>query len=133
MLPVATLAIGSLGPFLRFMRTAAGEALRQDFVRTARAKGVSRRRLLWGHVLRNASLPLVTLIGLYMGALFSGALIVEILFRQLGMGRAIYDAILNNDYNLALVGLLLATAATLLGNLLADLAYARLDPRIALG
>lgn len=132
-LPVATLAIGSLGPFLRFMRTAAGEALRQDFVRTARAKGVSRRRLLWGHVLRNASLPLVTLIGLYMGALFSGALIVEILFRQLGMGRAIYDAILNNDYNLALVGLLLATAATLLGNLLADLAYARLDPRIALG
>ncbi len=131
-LPVATLALGSFGPFLRFMRSAAGEAMRHDYVRTARAKGVTRRRLLWGHVLRNAALPLVTLIGLSAGSLFSGALITEILFRQLGMGRVIYDAVLGNDYNLALVGLLVATAATLIGNLLADIAYARLDPRIAL-
>lgn len=131
-LPVVTLALGSLGHFLRFMRAGAGEALTQDWVRTARAKGVSRPRLLWRHVLPAASLPLVTLLGLSVGALFSGALVTEILFRQLGMGRVIYDAILGNDYNLALAGLLVATAATLLGNLLADLAYARLDPRIAL-
>ncbi len=131
-LPVATLAIGSLGHFLRFMRAAAGEAMTQDWVRTARAKGVTRQRLLSRHVLPAASLPLVTLVGLSVGGLFSGALVTEILFRQLGVGRVLYDAIQGNDYNLALVGLLLATAATLLGNLLADLAYARLDPRIKL-
>lgn len=131
-LPVATLALGSLGHFLRFMRAAAGEALRQDWIRTARAKGVGRGRLLWRHALPAASLPLVTLVGLSVGALFSGALVTEILFRQLGMGRVLYDAIVGNDYNLALVGLLVATAATLAGNLLADLAYARLDPRIRL-
>ncbi|HKY93658.1 MAG TPA: ABC transporter permease, partial [Kiloniellales bacterium] len=131
-LPVLTLALGTLGIYLRFVRRAAGEALRQDFVRTARAKGVSRRRLLWGHVLQNAALPLVTLIGLSFGALFSGALVTEVIFRQLGMGRVLYDAVAGNDFNLALVGLLVATAATLLGNLLADLAYARLDPRIEL-
>jgi peptide/nickel transport system permease protein len=131
-LPVLTLALGSLGIYLRFVRRAAGEALRQDFVRTARAKGVSRRRLLWGHVLQNAALPLVTLVGLSFGALFSGALVTEVIFRQLGMGRVLYDAVAGNDYNLALSGLLVATGATLLGNLLADLAYARLDPRIEL-
>jgi peptide/nickel transport system permease protein len=132
LLPVLTLALGSVGVYLRFVRRAAGEALTQDFVRTARAKGVSRRRLLWGHVLQNAALPLVTLVGLSFGALFSGALVTEVIFRQLGMGRVLYDAVAGNDFNLALVGLLVATAATLLGNLLADLAYARLDPRIEL-
>jgi peptide/nickel transport system permease protein len=83
-------------------------------------------------VLRNAALPLVTLVGLSFGALFSGALVTEVIFRQLGMGRVLFDAVVGNDYNLALVGLLVATAATLLGNLLADLAYVRLDPRITL-
>jgi len=131
-LPVTTLALGSLGVYLRFIRRSAGDALRQDFVRTARAKGVSRRRLLWGHVLQNAALPLLTLVGLSFGALFSGALVTEVIFRQLGMGRVLFDAVAGNDFNLALVGLLVATAATLLGNLLADLAYARLDPRIEL-
>ena len=131
-LPVLTLALGSFGGYLRFMRRSAADALRHDFVRTARAKGVSRHRLLWGHVLRNAALPLVTLVGLSFGALFSGALVTEVIFRHLGMGRVLFDAVAGNDYNLALVGLLVATAATLLGNLLADLAYVRLDPRIAL-
>lgn len=131
-LPVLTLALGSVGIYLRFVRRAAGEALTQDFVRTARAKGVSHRRLLWGHVLQNAALPLVTLVGLSFGALFSGALVTEVIFHQLGMGRVLFDAVNGNDFNLALVGLLVATAATLLGNLLADLAYARLDPRIEL-
>jgi peptide/nickel transport system permease protein len=80
--------------------------------------------------MRNALLPLVTVVGLSFGSLFSGALIVEIMFSWLGMGKLMYDAILGNDYNLALVGLLFATAATLLGNLLADTCQVALDPRV---
>jgi peptide/nickel transport system permease protein len=106
------------------------EVLRQDFIRTARAKGASPRRLLYGHALRNAMIPFVTILALDFGTLFSGALIVEVVFAYLGMGKTIYDAIMGNDYNLAMVGLLLATAAVLLSNLAADLAYAWLDPRI---
>jgi len=132
-LPVAVLTLSVAGVFLRFMRSAASEALGQDYVRTARAKGLGRARVMAAHVMPNAALPLITLIGLQLGALFSGTLIVEILFRQLGMGRVLYDAVLGNDYNLALVGLMLTTAATLVGNLLADLCHAWLDPRIALG
>lgn len=82
------------------------------------------------HALRNALLPVVTLIGLDLGSLVSGALITETMFSQLGMGKTIYDAVMGNDYNLALVGLLTAAAATLIGNLGADIAYAKLDPRI---
>ena len=77
-------------------------------------------------------LPVVTVLALEAGSLLSGALVVETVFARLGMGRLIYDAIMGNDYNLALAGLLLATLATALCNLAADLAYARLDPRIAL-
>jgi len=131
-LPVLTLTLAIAGVFLRFLRSSAQEVLTQDFVRTARAKGVGPARLMRSHVLPNAALPLITLIGLNLGSIFSGTLIVEILFRQVGMGRVLYDAVVGNDYNLALVGLLLATAATLAGNLLADLAQAWLDPRIAL-
>ncbi len=131
-LPVGVLAFSIAGVFLRFMRASASEALNQDYVRTARAKGVGRARVMVRHVLPNAALPLITLVGLQLGAIFSGTLIVEILFRQLGMGRVLYDAILGNDYNLALIGLMLTTAATLVGNLLADLCHAWLDPRITL-
>jgi peptide/nickel transport system permease protein len=76
-------------------------------------------------------LPVVTLVALNAGALFSGALVVETVFARLGMGRLIYDAILGSDYNLALAGLMLATVVTLLCNLAADLAYTRLDPRVS--
>jgi peptide/nickel transport system permease protein len=100
-------------------------------VRTARAKGLSGRQVVLGHVLRNAMIPVVTILALNFGALFSGALITETMFGYLGMGKTIYDAILGNDYNLALIGLLLATATTLLANLAADLCYTWLDPRIA--
>jgi peptide/nickel transport system permease protein len=106
------------------------EALRQDYVRTARAKGLSQARVVVGHVLRNAMIPVVTILALDLGTLFSGALITETMFGWLGMGKTIYDAIMGNDYNLALVGLLFATAVVLLANLLADMAYAWLDPRI---
>ncbi len=132
-LPVATLSIATLGGILRFVRAAAMEALRQDYVRTAFAKGLSERQVVLGHVLRNAMIPVVTILALNFGALFSGALITETMFGTLGMGKTIYESILGNDFNLALVGLLLATLTTLLANLLADLCYAWLDPRISYG
>lgn len=130
-LPVLTLTLASVGGFTRFMRAAMLEALSQDHIRTARAKGLSRRRILVAHALRNALLPLVTVVALSFGTLFSGALITETMFSWAGMGRTIYEATLGNDYNLALVGLLTATGFTLAGNILADLLYAGLDPRIS--
>ncbi len=129
-LPVATLALLRIGTYLRFMRAAMIEALRQDYVRTARAKGASERRVVWRHALRNALIPVVTIVALSFGSLFSGALITETMFAYPGMGKLIYDAILGNDFNVALAGLLLATALVLLSNLAADIAYAAADPRI---
>jgi peptide/nickel transport system permease protein len=131
-LPVATLTLVQLGTYTRFMRGAMIETLRQDYVRTARAKGAPEGRVLWGHALRNALAPVLTILALSFGALFSGALITETMFAWPGMGKAIYQAILENDYNLALVGLLIATFTTIAGNLLADLAYAWLDPRVSI-
>ncbi|MFQ5467592.1 MAG: ABC transporter permease [Kiloniellaceae bacterium] len=130
-LPVATLTLATLGGTLRFVRAAVMEALRQDYVRTARAKGLSRAQVVTGHVLRNAMIPVTTILALNFGALFSGALITETMFAYLGMGKTIYDAILGNDFNLALIGLLLATLTTLVANLAADVCYAWLDPRIS--
>lgn len=130
-LPVIALTIATIGGVIRFMRAAAIEALRQDYVRTARAKGLSGRQVVTGHVLRNAMIPVATILALQMGNLFSGALITETIFAYLGMGKTIYDSVVGNDYNVALVGLLLATLTTLLANLLADLAYTWLDPRIS--
>ncbi|MDX1709749.1 MAG: ABC transporter permease [Rhodovibrionaceae bacterium] len=129
-LPVMTLTLASVGGITRYVRASVMEALRQDYVRTARAKGLSQTRVVAGHVLRNAMIPVVTILALDLGTLFSGALITETMFGWLGMGKTIYDAIMGNDYNLALVGLLFATAVVLLANLVADLAYAWLDPRI---
>jgi peptide/nickel transport system permease protein len=130
-LPVATLTIATTGQFIRFVRAEMIEVLRMDYIRTARAKGVGHRRMLRRHALRNALIPVVTVVALQFGTLFSGALVTETLFAWRGMGKLIYDAILGNDYNLALMGLLFATLFTLIGNLLADLAYAWLDPRIS--
>lgn len=131
-LPVATLTIASLAGYTRFLRAALIEAMRQDYIRTARAKGNSERRVLLRHALRNALNPVVTVVALSFGSLFSGALITETMFAYPGMGKLIYDAVMGNDYNLALAGLLFATLVTLLSNLAADIAYAGLDPRISL-
>ena len=130
-LPVATLTIFSVGSYTRFVRAAMIEVLRQDYIRTARAKGAGSSRVVWVHALRNAMIPVVTVVALSFGTLFSGALITETMFAYPGMGKLIYDSIMGNDYNMALVTLLFATAVTLAANLLADLAYAWLDPRIS--
>jgi peptide/nickel transport system permease protein len=131
-LPVITLALANTGAFTRFIRAAMIETLRMDHIRTARAKGAKEARVVMIHALRNAMIPVVTVIALSFGALFSGALITETMFAQPGMGKMIYDAILGNDFNLALTGLLFATVVTLFSNLVADLAYGWLDPRITL-
>ncbi|HWE72152.1 MAG TPA: ABC transporter permease [Stellaceae bacterium] len=130
-LPVATLTLVSMGSHLRYIRASIIETLRQDFIRTARAKGAGEFRVLAGHALRNALIPVVTVLALSFGNLFSGALITETMFAYPGMGKLIYDSILGNDFNLALAGLLVATVMVLLGNLAADIAYSAIDPRIS--
>ena len=130
-LPVLTLTMLTAGSVLRFTRSAMLETLRQDYIRTARAKGLGPLGVVLGHALRNAMIPVVTVLALHFGALFSGALIVETMFAYLGMGKLIYDSIMGNDFNLALTGLLFATLLTLASNLAADLIYAWLDPRIS--
>ena len=129
-LPVATLTLLTAGTFIRFVRAAMIEALREDFIRTARVKGLSTTAVVVRHALPHTALAMITIIALHIGSLFSGALVVETIFAYLGMGKLIYDSILGNDYNLALVALLLVTLVTLLANLLADLAYGQFDPRI---
>ena len=130
-MPVATLALANTGQFTRFVRAAMIETMRMDHVRTARAKGAAERRVVLVHAVRNAMIPVVTVMALSFGTLFSGALVTESMFAAPGMGKMIYDAILGNDFNLALTGLLFATLVTLLSNLAADIAYGWLDPRIA--
>ncbi len=129
-LPVLTLVLLQIGGYVRFMRAAMIEVLRQDYVRTAEAKVLKPARVLLRHALPNALIPVVTIVALGFGGLFSGALITETMFAWPGMGKLIFDSIMGNDFNLALAALLFATLLTLLGNLLADLAYAWLDPRI---
>lgn len=130
-LPIVSLTIAGIGGHTRYMRASMIETLRQDYIRTARAKGLGETRVVLGHALRNALIPVVTVIALDLGMLFSGALITETVFAYPGMGKLIFDSIMGNDYNLALVALLMATALTLAGNLLADAAYVGLDPRIS--
>ncbi|KXF82002.1 ABC transporter permease [Enterovibrio coralii] len=131
-LPVTSLTVLSVASHSRFVRGTMLEVLRQDYIRTAQAKGASKTRVLFKHALRNAMIPLVTIIALDIGFLLSGALITETVFAWPGMGKLIFDAIMGNDYNLALLGLMVITFTALLGNFIADVAYAKLDPRISL-
>ncbi len=130
-LPVTTLAIVSIGGVTRYMRASLHESLQQDYILTAYAKGLSDRQVVRRHALRNSMIPVVTVLSLDIGTFFSGALITEIMFGYPGMGKLLYDAIQGSDYNLALIGLLMATGVTLAANFIADLSYAALDPRIS--
>ena len=130
-LPVITLAIVSIGGVTRYMRASLHESLQQDYILTAYAKGLSDRQVVRRHALRNSMIPVVTVLSLDIGTFFSGALITEIMFGYPGMGKLLFDAIQGSDYNLALIGLLMATGVTLVANFIADLSYAALDPRIS--
>lgn len=129
-LPVATLAIGSLAAYARHAAAALGRVLGKPFVTAARARGNGPARLLLRHALPNACVPLLQLAALDAGALVGGALITETLFARPGMGKLIYDAVMGNDTNLALVALLLVALVTMLATLAADLAQRALDPRL---
>lgn len=131
-LPLATLVTVEIGGLTRYTRAAVLEVIGQDHVRTAHAKGLAPWRIVLRHVLRNAMIPVVTVIALDFGHLLSGVTLIETMFGWRGMGRLIYESIMGNDYNLALVCLLATTAMILLGSILADIAYAWLDPRIRL-
>ncbi|WP_030992288.1 ABC transporter permease [Streptomyces sp. NRRL S-1813] len=129
-LPVLTAALGIIAAFSRYMRSAVLDNLGEDYVRTARAKGQSNARLLARHVLRNALIPLATLLGLYLPTLFSGTLVVESMFNYPGMGLLFWNAAQSSDFPVLLGVTLVVGVATVLGSLLTDIAYAVLDPRI---
>lgn len=129
-LPTVALAVIQIATWTRFMRAALLDVINQDYVRTARAKGLRERRVISKHALRNALIPVITLIGLSLPGLVNGAVITETVFNYPGMGLALYQSILDKDYNPAMVILLLLALITLLANLLTDLAYALLSPRI---
>jgi peptide/nickel transport system permease protein len=112
------------------MRSSVMDNLVQDYVRTARAKGASERRVLWVHIFRNSLVAIVTLLGLSLPTLVAGAIFIEVVFNYPGMGLAFYNAALNVDYQVLLGFTLIATLATIVGNLLADVGYAVLDPRV---
>lgn len=132
-LPVATLALVTIAMFSRFMRSSAMEALLQDYIRTARAKGCSERRVLYHHVLRNSLIPILTLIGLSLPATISGAVITESVFNYPGMGLLFWNAATSHDFPVLLGVTVVVATATVLGSLVADLLYAVADPRIRYG
>jgi peptide/nickel transport system permease protein len=130
LLPVATLAIANLAAYARHSAAAVGATLREPWVTAARARGNGEGRVLLRHALPNAAVPLLQVAALDAGALVGGALITETLFARPGMGKLIYDAVMGNDTNLALVALLLVALVTMLATLAADLAQRALDPRL---
>lgn len=131
-LPVATLVIGGVAGYSRYMRSAMLDEITQDYVRTAIAKGATKRRVLYGHVLRNAMIPMITLVGLSLPTLVGGALLVEQIFNIHGIGVLTISAALSNDFGVVLGTTLLTAVVTVIGSLVADISYAALDPRVRL-
>jgi peptide/nickel transport system permease protein len=129
-LPVATLALITIAAFSRYTRSSVMENLTQDYVRTAAANGATENRIVVVHVLRNALIPVVTLLGLSLPTLFAGALIVESVFNYPGMGFVFWQEAIVRDYPTLLGVTLVVAVATVVGSLLADIAYAVLDPRV---
>lgn len=131
LLPALTLAVSLLGGYLIIVRSSVLEALREDYILTARAKGLTARAVLAHHALPNAMLPTTTMISLSLGYLVTGAILIETVFSWPGIGRAIYQGVLDRDYPTLQGGFLILTVSVVLCNLAADLIYLRLDPRVA--
>jgi peptide/nickel transport system permease protein len=132
LLPLIAIMYGTLAAQSRLSRTAILEVLRQDYVRTARAKGVPPFTVLWKHVGRNAAITIVTSLAASLGVILGGSLIVETIFGIDGFGRFFYEAIVNRDYNVVMFSALAGAALALIGYLIADIAYTFLDPRVTL-
>ncbi|NMA85620.1 MAG: ABC transporter permease [Epulopiscium sp.] len=129
-LPAIVLIISSLASLVRYTRTGMLDVLSQDYIRTARSKGLKEKVVIYKHAFRNALIPIVTLVGFYIPGLFSGAVILETIFGWPGIGRVLVDAINNRDYNLMMALMMFFSILTLIGNLLADIGYALVDPRV---
>jgi peptide/nickel transport system permease protein len=132
-LPVLTLASTTVAAFSRYMRSSMMDVLTQDYIRTARAKGASERRVLYRHALRNALISIVTLLGLSIPVIVSGAVVDETVFNYPGMGLLTYNAALNNDVPLLLGTTFVAAISVIVGSFVADVLYAVVDPRIRYG
>jgi peptide/nickel transport system permease protein len=131
-LPVLTLVLITVANFSRYMRSSSIDVLAQDYIKVARAKGLPERLVLTRHMVRNASLPMITLIGLFLPALLAGNLIVETLFNYQGLGLLFYNSLGKEDYPVLLAYTLLGAVFVLLGNFIADIALTVADPRIRL-
>jgi peptide/nickel transport system permease protein len=129
-LPVVALSLPQMAGWIVFIRSSMLEVIRQDFIRTAEAKGLFERTVRYSHAFRNAMVPLVTLIGLSLPGLFSGALVVENVFAYPGMGRLIVTAVGDKDYTVVMGTTVMYTVLVVFGNLLADILYVAVDPRI---
>jgi peptide/nickel transport system permease protein len=129
-LPVLTLVLINFALFGRYMRASAVESLAQDYIKVARAKGMPEHKVLWGHVLRNSLLPIVTLLGLSLPWLFTAGLVIEQIFNYPGTGLLFYTSAQSQDYPVELGITIMIAVTTVVGNLLADVTYAVLDPRI---
>jgi len=132
-LPVTALTIGDIAVYTRYIRSQTLEVVRQDYIRTAEAKGLRRRAVNYVHTFRNALLPLVTLVGLSLPGLVGGAFIIENVFAWPGLGRLTVEAARTNDYTLIMATILMSSVLTLLANLAADVTYGIIDPRIRYG
>lgn len=130
-LPIVSLSVQQIGGFVRFVRSSMMEAMRNDFIRTAKAKGLERGVVIWKHGFRNALIPLITIIALSFSGLFSGAILTETVFAYQGVGKLVYDSIMANDYNVAMISFIISVSMVLLMNLLADILYGFADPRIS--
>jgi peptide/nickel transport system permease protein len=131
-LPVFVSAFGGLAGFSRYVRNNMLEVLRQDYIRTAWAKGLPKKIVIYKHALRNALMPVITILGLSLPGIIGGSVIMETVFGIPGMGQLLYQAVFSRDYNLAMGILVPAAFLTMLGNFLADIAYAFTDPRVRL-
>jgi len=129
-LPITCFTYGSLAYFSRFVKSNMQEVIRQDYIRTARAKGVGPWRVIVHHAFRNTLIPFVTLIGLTLPALLSGSVILEMIFSWPGMGQLFFDSITRRDYPTIMGLTLMFSILTLVGQLLADVLYAVVDPRV---
>jgi peptide/nickel transport system permease protein len=131
-LPVTTLTIGGLASYLKYARSSMMEVLSQDYVRTARAKGVTERKVIFRHALRNALIPIITIIGLDLPTLVTGAALTERVFNWPGMGRLFIDYAFGREYSGLMAITVITASVVILGNLLADIVYALVDPRVRL-
>ena len=129
-LPVTVASIGGLAGLSRYMRQSMIGVISEDYIRTARAKGLPEGTVIYKHALRNALLPIITILGLAIPGLISGSVILETIFSIPGIGRLMVESVFTRDYNVIMAGLFISAILTLLGNLLADIGYAFVDPRI---